>query len=60
MGDERLVKHAVKVQFENNDMSNLLKDSPPTSTFQQLAELAADRELWKQIWGKKSMGKPRQ
>ena len=53
MGDERLVKHAVKVQFENNDMSNLLKDAPPTNSFQQLVNMAKKRALWKQIWEEK-------
>ena len=27
MGDERLVKHAVKVQYDNGDMVNLLADA---------------------------------
>ena len=53
MDDKRLVKHAVKVQFLNGDMSNLLADAPPTSSFQQLVKLVANRKKWKQIWARK-------
>ena len=50
MDDERLVKHTVKVQYENGDMSNMLADVPPTETFQHLAKLVVNRKKWKRTW----------
>ena len=50
MDDERLVKHAVKVQYSNGDMSNMLADAPQTGSFHQLVKLAANRERWKRMW----------
>ena len=34
--DARLVKHAVRVQFENGMLNNLLQDAPITETFEEL------------------------
>jgi hypothetical protein len=50
MEDCRLVKHAVQMQYNNNDMTNLLLDAPPTETFQELVRLASSRKKWKQTW----------
>ena len=50
MGDVRLVKHAVKVQYESGDFSNMLADAPPSKSFAHLCEMARDRAKWKQTW----------
>ena len=52
MGDHRLVKHAVKVQYDNGDMTGILADAPPTCSFDHLLRLANDRKVWKQTWEK--------
>ena len=50
MPDARLVKHAVKMQYANNDRSNMLVDAPPTKTFNQLVKLASNRKKWDLTW----------
>ena len=50
MDDCRLVKHAVKVQYENGDMTNLLADAPPSKSFQHLVSMAKKRIQWKLRW----------
>ena len=47
MSGERLVKLAVKVQYENGMIFNMLADAPATKTFKQLEKMAADRKKWK-------------
>ena len=49
-GKERLVKLAVRAQYELNLPGNLCADAPPTSTFEELERLAQDREAWRQHW----------
>ena len=43
----RLIKLALRVQFEKNDRTNLLQDVPPLRSFRQLEQLAANRDLWR-------------
>ena len=45
---DRLVKTAIRVQFERGMLSNMLEDAPITETFAELTAIAADREVWKQ------------
>ena len=49
MGNERLVKLAMRVQFEKGMLSNMLSDAPITKTFEELEALAVDRKVWKRI-----------
>ena len=45
---DRLVKHAVKVQFDRGMLYNLREDAPITSTFGELIILATDKKRWKE------------
>ena len=44
--DERLVKLAVRVQYEMNLPGNICSDAPPTSSFDELVKFAKDRKTW--------------
>ena len=44
---DRLIKHAVEVQFDRGMMFNLLEDAPITATFGELVLLARDKKGWK-------------
>ena len=46
---ERLVKHAVRVQFDKGMQFNLLQNAPLTVTFKELADLASKRQSWKKL-----------
>ena len=48
MPDNRLVKLAVKVQFEKGTAGNITTDVPDIMTFAELCTLAADRKRWKE------------
>ena len=52
LNDDRLVKHAIKVQYVNGDYHNMLSDAPEASSFDKLVEMANDRELWSSIRNK--------
>ena len=53
MPDNRLVKLAVKVQFEKGTAGNITMDVPDSMTFAELRTLAEDRKTWKEyITGK--------
>ena len=43
----RLVKEAVKVQFQMGLPGNILMDVPPELTFEEIVTLAQDRKAWK-------------
>ena len=45
--EDRLIKHAVRVQFENGRQQNLLQGAPETDTFEQLIKWASVRKIWK-------------
>ena len=51
-GKERLVKVAVRAQYQLNLPGNLCSDAPPTATFDELEALAQDRDAWRQHWEK--------
>ena len=54
MPDNRLVKLAVKVQFDKGTPTNITMDAPDNMTFTELYTLVADRKTWKEyIIGKK-------
>lgn len=51
MDDERLLKHAVRIQYIKGDTSNMLIDAPPIKTSEHLVVcLANDRTKWKPTW----------
>ena len=46
-GKERLVKLAVRAQYQLNLPGNLCTDAPQTDTFEELVQFAKDRNAWK-------------
>ena len=48
-GEERLVKTAVRTQYEMGEKGNLLMDAPKTQSFKEIEELAQDRAAWRRI-----------
>ena len=59
-GTERLVKTALRVQFNKNDKLNMLQGIPKVETFEELIELAQCRKRWRKIQptGQASSPKP--
>ena len=49
-GQERLVKLAVRAQYQLNLPGNICADAPPTSSFEELQQRAQDREAWRKYW----------
>ena len=49
-GKERLIKVAVRAQFQLNLPGNLCADAPHTDTFEELERIAQDRKAWRQHW----------
>ena len=49
MEENRLVQKAVKVQYEKGDFSNMLLDAPNTNSFDELRQIASDRNEWKRL-----------
>lgn len=47
LGRDRLVQHAVSVQFEHGITQNLLQNAPVTETFAALQHMVGDRKEWK-------------
>ena len=58
-GTPRLVKTAVKVQFELNRGGNLLMDAPAHQTFADLVKVAGDRMAWR-AHSERKFGKTKQ
>ena len=44
--DARIVKIAVRVQYEMGLPGNICADAPQTSSFEQLVRIASDRRIW--------------
>lgn len=49
MPGDRLVKLALKVQFEKKERLNMLEGIPAVETFEELTAIAHDRERWKDL-----------
>ena len=53
MKDARLVKIAVKAQFERGKQGNIFMDAPQQASFEELEEMAADRAAWTAHWDRR-------
>ena len=49
MDDSRLVKVAVRVQWEMGMKGNLFSDAPSQMGFDELCVLAGEREEWREL-----------
>ena len=58
-GEERLVKLAVRVQYEMDAKGDLFMDAPATNTFEEVEALAQDRTVWRRLVDGKFGPKPR-
>ena len=47
MPGDRLVKHAVKVQYSKKIPGNMFMDIDQNLSYDQIVQLAGDREKWK-------------
>ena len=47
MGDNRLVKQGLQQTYENRQEGDILMDVQPTSSWEELVRLAADRKQWR-------------
>ena len=50
MPADRLVKTAVKVQYQNAAAGNIFMDTPKRWTFEEIERAAQNRRLWKRMW----------
>ena len=50
--EERLVKQAAREQHATNEGGNLFMDAPKSASFEELEELAKDRDAWKRLVAK--------
>ena len=46
MQGDRLVKLAVRVQFENGSAGNIFMNTPPHATYDQIVHVEQDRKTW--------------
>ena len=51
---QRLVKLAVKVQYDMALPGNICMDAPPSTSFEDLVRQAQDREDWADYWDDKT------
>ena len=58
-GEERLVKLAVRVQYDMDAKGDLFMDAPATKTFEEIEALAQDRAAWRRLVDAKFGPKPR-
>ena len=59
MGDERLVKHAARVQHRRGSAGNMFMDTPANYTFRDLEQIAANRTAWRRSnWSLRRTKKP--
>ena len=47
MGDSRLVKQGLQQIYKNRQEGDILMDVQPTSRWEELVSLAADRKQWR-------------
>ena len=49
MPNERLVKHAVRMQYEMERNGNIFADTPQNLTFDEIEAIAQNRKWWKSL-----------